>query len=328
MAKGKQMKLRRRDVTPPESGGIESRLLLWMLLAIATAAIGSVVVHGKRQPETVYAAPGTQSQTLTTPPPMADFAVTCYRFDDNAYFTLTWTDVPEPTAGKAIYIFGSTRSGTIIDQVPQGVGRTDVTVSNFSRGQVTFSAQAVYFFDDDDNMWDFSEEHRTSAIEVRSCAPIESTPLVSTPADNRDCKIVGHPDTDRFVTDDQESNYFTDTDDHRKIDGAEVHKVIFRKETAYEFTLSGDDCEHLSNPARGLNLFYETTDAPFVDARNGFISIPDMDDDVAPSLLVMALYAPGSRTMEMIFRYMGGSIGSQSNMVDVPLVLQLQNKGG
>ena len=177
MAKGKQMKLRRRDVTPPESGGIESRLLLWMLLAIATAAIGSVVVHGKRQPETVYAAPGTQSQTLTTPPPMADFDVTCFRVDDNAFFTLTWTDVPEPTAGKVIYLFGGSRSGIIIEQVPQGVGFTDVTVSNFSRGQVTFSAQAVYFFDDDDdNMWDFSEEHRTSAIEVRSCAPIESTP--------------------------------------------------------------------------------------------------------------------------------------------------------
>ena len=324
MAKGKQMKLRRRDVTPRESGGIESRLLLWMLVAIATAAIGSLVVQGKRQPETVYAAPGTQSQTLTTPPQMADFAVTCFRFDVNAYFTLTWTDVPEPTVGKVAYIFGSSRSGINIDQVPQGVGHLEVAVSNFGRGQVTFSAQAVYFFDDDDDdIWDFSEEHRTSATEIRSCAPIESTPLVPAPTDTRpahtrDCRIVGHPDTDRFVTDDQESNYFTDTDDHRKIDGAEVHKVIFRKETAYEFILSGDDCEHLSNPARGLNLFYETTDAPFMDARNGFISIPDMDDDVAPSLLVMALYAPGSSTMEMIFGYMGGSIGSQNNMVDVP----------
>ena len=148
---------------------------------------------------------------------------------------------------------------------------------------------------------------------------MDSMPADTRPDATRDCKIVGHPDTDRFVTDDQGSNYFTDTDDHRKIDGAEVHKVIFRKETAYEFTLSGDDCEQLSNPERGLSIFYETTDSPFADTRNGFISIPDMDDDVAPSLLVMALYVPGSPTMEMIFRYMGGNIGSQNNMVDVPL---------
>ena len=58
------------------------------------------------------------------------------------------------------------------------------------------------------------------------------------------------------MTDDQGSNYFTDTDDHRKIDGAEVHKVIFRKETAYEFTLSGDDCGQLSNPERGLSTSF------------------------------------------------------------------------
>ena len=146
---------------------------------------------------------------------------------------------------------------------------------------------------------------------------MDSMPADTRPADTRDCKIVGHPDTDRFVTDDQESKYFTDTDDHRKIDGAEVHKVIFRKETAYEFTLSGDDCEQLSNPPSALGLFYETTDAPFADTRNSFISIPDMDDDVAPSLLVMALYAPGSSMMEMVFGYMGGSIGSPNNMVDL-----------
>ena len=126
---------------------------------------------------------------------------------------------------------------------------------------------------------DFSEEHRTSAIEVRSCAPIESTPLVSKPAatrpaHTRDCKIVGHPDTDRFVTDDHESNYFTDTDDHWKIDGAEVHKVISVKRLPMSSPCPVMTVSICLTRARGLNLFYETTDAPFVDARNGFISIP------------------------------------------------------
>ena len=107
---------------------------------------------------------------FTTPPPMADFDVTCFRVDDNAFFTLTWTDVPEPTAGKVIYLFGGSRSGIIIEQVPQGVGFTDVTVSNFSRGQVTFSAQAVYFFDDDDdNMWTLA---KNTELQPLKSAPV------------------------------------------------------------------------------------------------------------------------------------------------------------
>ena len=115
--------------------------------------------------------------------------------------------------------------------------------------------------------------------------------------DTKNCRLVGHSTTDRFVTDDPGDNYFGDSDDHRDIHGAEPDDIIFRSGTkdkgnTYEFTLEGEDCVALMSGANGLHLHYQTTDSPLSTIRDGFLRIRNKDDDFVPSLLVMAVYNP------------------------------------
>ena len=105
----------------------------------------------------------------------------------------------------------------------------------------------------------------------------QDDPVLPDAKDTKNCRLVGHSDTARFVSDDPESDYFHDGDDHRDIHGAEPDDVIFRKEVTYEFTLQGDDCVALESGDYGLHLYYETIDSPFSTTRDGFLMIGNED---------------------------------------------------
>lgn len=133
-------------------------------------------------------------------------------------------------------------------------------------------------------LWGLALVCATSVLWL-SAQTVLAHPFADDQSDN--CRVVGHPGTDRFSEDASTGN------DHHDIAGEEPDDVTFRLGVPYEFTIVGDECEPLDDPARLLTLNYLTADVPYSGHRDGLLNLPD-GEGAPRSMLVMAIYTGGS----------------------------------